>query len=79
MSALLLVALLVAADEPVAAPIQCRGGVCIMPESFVRAMIDAHNELVDECADVEITEPSKKYPMTPEPKPAVPFKLERNP
>lgn len=85
MSALLLVAFLAVADD-VQAPIRCVQGVCIMPAEFVKEMIEAHNELVDEnrklkaekypkCAGSEVTEPSKAPKQKPEPPP---FKLERN-
>lgn len=71
--------------------IQCRGGVCILPEALMDAIVANNNKLADEvlklrervkepvtCAKTEVTEPSKKHPMTPAPKPAVPFKLEQN-
>jgi cell shape-determining protein MreC len=73
------------AEDGVQAPVKCVQGVCIMPAQFVKDMIDAHNELVDEnralkeqketkCAKTEVTEPSKEKeaPLKP------PFKLERN-
>jgi hypothetical protein len=85
-NALLLVAFLTVADDLVA-PIQCRSGFCIMPAEFVKDMIQAHNELVDEnralkeqketkCAKTEVTEPSKAPKL--EKKEPPPFKLERN-
>lgn len=86
MNALLLVAFLAVSDDSVVAPLKCVQGVCIMPAEFVKDLIDAHNELVDEnralkaqkypkCADSEVTEPSK----APKQEKELPeFKPERN-
>lgn len=75
--------------DDIVAPVQCQRGICVMPIEFVKAMVDAHNELVDEvqklkaqakepvkCAKTEITEPSKAPKL--EKKPPPDFKLERN-